>query len=87
MNRRSLLAAAALLLAVVTPAAAQTPPADQIHRVIYYYQTQYSNGVYVSLAPMWQTVNPATGKPVVTDVMLAAFHLGYQSRTAHPIST
>ena len=76
MNRRSLLAAAALLLAVVTPAAAQTPPADQIHRVIYYYQTQYSNGVYVSLAPMWQTVNPATGKPVVTDVMIAAFHLG-----------
>jgi hypothetical protein len=48
-------------------------------RVIYYYQTQYSNGVYVSLAPIWKTVNPHTNKPYVTDVMIAAFHLGYDS--------
>jgi len=46
-------------------------------RVIYYYQTQYSNGVYVSLAPIWRTKNPNTGAPFTTDVIIAAFHLGY----------
>jgi hypothetical protein len=48
-------------------------------RVIYYYQTQYYNGNYVSLAPIWKQINRRTGKPVVTDVMIAAFHLGYNS--------
>jgi hypothetical protein len=48
-------------------------------RVIYYYQTQYYNGTYVSLAPILKQINQHTGKPVVTDVMLAAFHLGYNS--------
>jgi hypothetical protein len=48
-------------------------------RVIYYYQTQYSNNVYVSLAPIWKTKNPNTGLPYTTDVIIAAFHLGYDS--------
>jgi len=51
-------------------------------RVIYYYQTQYSNGIYVSLSPMWTTLNPSTDKPYVTDVMVAAFHLGYDTTGA-----
>ena len=46
-------------------------------RVIYYYQTQYYSNSYVSLSPIWTTLNPATNKPYVTDVMVAAFHLGY----------
>ncbi|MDP9111387.1 MAG: chitinase [Candidatus Eremiobacteraeota bacterium] len=46
-------------------------------RVIYYYQTQYSNNQYVSLAPIWAKLDPATHKPPVTDVMIAAFHLGH----------
>lgn len=48
-------------------------------RIIYYYQTQYSNGVYVSLAPIWKTKNPNTGSPYTTDVIIAAFHLGFDS--------
>jgi hypothetical protein len=48
-------------------------------RVIYYYQTQYSNNVYVSLEPIWKTRNPKTGLPYTTDVLIAAFHLGYDS--------
>ncbi|MEO9264633.1 MAG: chitinase [Candidatus Baltobacteraceae bacterium] len=48
-------------------------------RVIYYYQTQYSNGQYVSLAPIWAKLNPVTHKPPVTDVMIAAFHLGHNT--------
>jgi chitinase len=84
--KRSLLLCAAVMaagVAAVTSASAQSPAqtgsVDGVDRVIYYYQTQYSNGVYVSLAPMYQTLNPATKKPVVTDVMIAAFHLGYNS--------
>jgi chitinase len=71
-------ASAALAAAAFQPAHAQIS-ATGVDRVIYYYQTQYSNGQYVSLAPMWQTVNPANGKPIVTDMMIAAFHLGYNS--------
>jgi hypothetical protein len=48
-------------------------------RVIYYYQTQYYNGTYVSLAPIWKQINQRTGKPVVTDVMIASFHLGHNN--------
>ncbi len=48
-------------------------------RVIYYYQTQYSNGQYVSLAPIWAKLDPKTHKPPVTDVMIAAFHLGHNT--------
>ena len=48
-------------------------------RVIYYYQTQYFNGVYQSLSPIWKHVDRRTHRPYVTDVMLAAFHLGYDS--------
>jgi len=48
-------------------------------RVIYYDQTQYDQGTYVSLAPLWNTLDPNTNKPYVTDVMIAAFHLGMMS--------
>lgn len=48
-------------------------------RVIYYYQTQYSNGQYVSLAPIWAKLDSTTHKPPVTDVMIAAFHLGHNT--------
>jgi len=65
---------------VGAPAAA--PETAQAKRVIYYYQTQYNGPNYVSLSPMWTTLNPATGKPYVTDVMVAAFHLGYDDNGA-----
>lgn len=48
-------------------------------RVTYYYQTQYFNGKYVSLAPIWKQVSRKTHKPITTDVMVAAFHLGYNT--------
>lgn len=48
-------------------------------RVTYYYQTQYYQGNYVSLAPIWEQINPHTRQPVTTDVMVAAFHLGYDN--------
>jgi hypothetical protein len=48
-------------------------------RIIYYYQTQYYQGKYVSLSKIWTQVNPETHKPITTDVMVAAFHLGYDS--------
>jgi hypothetical protein len=51
-------------------------------RVSYYYQTQYSQGTYVSLAPLWAKLNPATHKPYATDLIVAAFHLGYDSHGA-----
>jgi hypothetical protein len=54
-------------------------PATSPARDIYYYQTQYYGSVYQSLAPIWRHGNPATGLPYVTDVMIAAFHLGYNS--------
>jgi chitinase len=68
-----------LALAMAMGAAAAQPESAGAQRVVYYYQTQYNNNVYVSLSPMWTTLNPATGKPYVTDVMVAAFHLGYNS--------
>lgn len=51
-------------------------------RVSYYYQTQYSQGTYVSLAPLWAKLNPKTHKPYVTDLIVAAFHLGYDAHGA-----
>jgi hypothetical protein len=48
-------------------------------RVIYYYQTQYYQGNYVSLAKIWKQVSSKTHKPITTDVMVAAFHLGYDT--------
>lgn len=55
----------------------RSAPVAASKRIIYYYQTQYSNGQYVSLAPVWKTKNPNTGLPYTTDVIIAAFHLGY----------
>jgi hypothetical protein len=43
------------------------------HRVIYYYQT------LTDLSPIINNLNPTTGKPYTTDIMLASFHLGQQS--------
>jgi hypothetical protein len=64
--------------ALVTTAVGQANiPAGR--RVTYYYQTQYYNGNYVSLSPIWEQINLHTHKPVTTDVMIAAFHLGYDS--------
>lgn len=87
----SLGACAAISSACSGSAVAPTPQAHPVaapgriasiaasKRVIYYYQTQYSGGVYVSLAPVWRTKNPNTGLPYTTDVIIAAFHLGYDS--------
>jgi len=57
---------------------AQSAPEATSKRVIY-YQTQYYQGKYVSLSKIWKQVNPKTHKPITTDVMVAAFHLGYDS--------
>jgi hypothetical protein len=65
------------ILTLAAAVLAASPDGAASKRVIYYYQTQYDNGVYVSLSPMWTTLNPSTNKPYVTDVMVAAFHLGY----------
>jgi len=55
-------------------------------RVIYYDQTIYngsssSSSNYVSLSPLWAAanINPSTNQPYVTDVIVAAFHIGAQS--------
>jgi hypothetical protein len=55
-------------------------------RVIYYDQTIYHGtssdpANYVSLAPLGNApnVDPTTQKPYVTDIIVAAFHLGAQS--------
>jgi hypothetical protein len=56
------------------------PSARSSKRVIYYYQTQYSQGNYVSLSPIWAKLNPANNKPYVTDLIVAAFHLGYDNQ-------
>lgn len=94
---RTLMVAAALALvaipacpvlarsqAIVRPALGLRPAADPApERVIYYYQTQYYNGVYQSLSPIWKHVDRKTRKPYVTDVMLAAFHLGYISNVPY----
>ncbi len=65
-----------VVIVFVHAAVAQTGDAK---RVTYYYQTQYFQGNYVSLSPIWEQINPRTRKPVTTDVMVAAFHLGYNS--------
>jgi len=52
------------------------PATTTSKRVVYYYQTQYDGPRYISLQPMWARLNPHTGKPAVTDMMIAAVHLG-----------
>ena len=72
------LAAASLAAQGAAPGARPT----SLHGDMYYYQTQYSNGDsgdYVSIAPTWKKVDPATGKPWVTDIFLAAGHFGYNA--------
>ena len=58
---------------------AQSVPDVTSKRVIYYYQTQYYQGNYVSLEKIWKQLDAKTHKPITTDVMVAAFHLGYDS--------
>jgi hypothetical protein len=67
------------LLAASGNAFGQSPTGTTPKRVIYYYQTQYYNSVYQSLSPIWNQINPKTGKPDVTDLMVASFHLGFNS--------
>ena len=81
-----LLPALAGLFACATAAHAALPNNVASRRVIYYDQTIYhgpsSNAAnYVSLAPLMQAPNldPATGKPYVTDVLVGALHLGAQT--------
>ncbi|MBV9648053.1 MAG: chitinase [Candidatus Eremiobacteraeota bacterium] len=59
------------------PALRSAAPAPE--RDIFYYQTQYYNAQYQSLAPIWRHRDPTTHLPYVTDVMVAAFHLGYNT--------
>ena len=50
------------------------------HRIVYYYQTQYVSGKYVSLAPLYAEANlNSRGNPFTTDVLVGAFHLGPQN--------
>lgn len=58
-------------------ALAQSAPDVTRKRVIYYDQTQYYQGKYVSLTKIWKQIDPQTHKPITTDAMVAAFHLGY----------
>jgi len=69
----------AALLALVAGFAGNLALAQSSKRVTYYYQTQYYNGNYVSLAPIWKQNDKQTGKPFTTDLMVAAFHLGYNT--------
>jgi chitinase len=69
----------AMLLAIAGAAISTVQAASNVKRVIYYYQTQYDNGTYVSLSPIWTMLDPATKKPYVSDVMVAAFHLGHNT--------
>ena len=64
------------------PAMSVVHAPDGSKRVIYYYQTQYSQGSYVSLSPLWAKLNPVNHKPYVTDLIVAAFHLGYDNHGA-----
>lgn len=68
-----------VLLLALAAALASGAEVTSSKRVIYYYQTQYNGSTYVSLEPIWTTLNPATTKPYVTDLLVAAFHLGYNS--------
>ena len=64
MRSLSILLAALLSVAFALPA-----HADTTKRVVVYYQTQYSNGTYVSPLPL------LTNNTGVTDVEVAAVHL------------
>ena len=71
MLRAAVTLTALTLVVGIAPASAANAA-----RINFYYQTQYSNGQYVSLAPIWTHPDPKTRRPDVTDVMIAAFHLG-----------
>jgi hypothetical protein len=77
--------AASCVVATAVPASAQRCPAPS-NRVIYYYQTEFDRvtGDYISLSPIWTEGDPVAQRPYVTDVMLAAFHLGHDLGTGAP---
>jgi hypothetical protein len=78
----AVLAALAVAATAANARDAAAPAPASLHGDMYYYQTQYSNGssgTYVSLAPTWQALDPATGKPWVTNIFLAAGHFGYDA--------
>lgn len=79
---RRLAALALLPIAFAAGAFAQANTATS-KRVVYYYQTQFSNGdsgTFNSLLPLISQENlNAQGKPFTTDVLVGAFHLGTQS--------
>jgi len=79
MISNRILRRAALSALVTVFAAASALGQSSGKRVTYYYQTQYYQGNYVSLAPIWEQKDKHTGKPKTTDVMVAAFHLGYNA--------
>jgi len=66
-----------LCLFLLTTLALAAPAGSK--RVTYYYQTQYYNNQYISLSPIWKQINKHKHKPITTDVMVAAFHLGYNT--------
>lgn len=69
LPRGALLAVGAAVVAVVTgvtTASAAQPAVTASHNVVAYYQTQYSNGTYVSPLPL---------AGISTDIEVAAFHL------------
>jgi len=69
----------ALALLLILGNALTQPASAASKRVAYYYQTQYYNGNYISLASIWKQLDKQTHKPITTDVMVAAFHLGYNT--------
>lgn len=75
MKTRSLRLAGFLALVAVLAASAWGQATSK--RVTYYYQTQYYQNNYVSLAPIFKQLDKNTHKPITTDVMVAAFHLGH----------
>ena len=53
--------------------AAASPYVPPVRHVIYHYQTT------TDLSPLINNLNPATGKPYVTDLSVGSFHIGPQS--------
>ncbi|MFF9900068.1 glycosyl hydrolase family 18 protein [Streptomyces longispororuber] len=69
MKRRSVLLGALALTAGAAATAHAAPRAAASRRVVVYYQTQYTNGTYVS------PLNLTAQRTGVTDVIVAAVHL------------
>lgn len=84
MLRYALLASMSMWV-VFSPGEGQAGPAKGAvngpKRIVFYYQGDYPNICqpekgFRSLSPLWESPNPATGKPYATHVILAAFNMG-----------